>query len=202
MTIAQLYSCRKLTGFGFRSLLEKRETSYSPLVKQGSMQCSSPRTTCWGQSVDGRPSRPLTGEWYGSSLPDSVGTTAFVKSIYHHIQRYATSVALELVFGTHCPTHDDPIIKEYLYVNKETEYLTKPGEHPPIDVFTFLRYVPERWASWKGACKRVRNMQRKFFLGLMDRCLARVRDDKRNGSFMEDLLDNEKEYGFDRENLL
>lgn len=35
----------------------------------------------------------------------------------------------------------------------------------------------------------------------MDRCLARIANDKKNGSYMEHLLEDDVEYGFDREEI-
>ncbi|KAK7692525.1 hypothetical protein QCA50_004155 [Cerrena zonata] len=124
------------------------------------------------------------------------------QNIYDHIQRYATSLVLELVFGVHCPTYDDPLIKEHYEIERQTELLIKPGEHPPIDAFPILRYIPERWTRWRSMCRDIRNRQRKYFLNFVDRCLDRIANEKKTGCFMEYLLENGGEYGFNRENTL
>lgn len=51
-------------------------------------------------------------------------------------------------------------------------------------------------------CRDIRNRQRKYFLNFVDRCLDRIANEKRTGCFMEYLLENGGEYGFNRENTL
>lgn len=101
----------------------------------------------------------------------------------------------------HCSTSNDPIIEIFFKIQREWEYLLRPGGHPPVDVFTLLKYVPERWAPWKTVCRNIRSAHQKFYYDLLNRCLDRIANDKRNGSYMEYLLDNEAESGFDREGI-
>ena len=106
-----------------------------------------------------------------------------------------------MVFGIHCASHDDPIISDFYQCADDLDDLVRPGGHPPIDIFPFLKYVPERWAPWKELCRRLISNHQRYYSDLVDRCLARIARDHRNGSFIEYLLEDGGEYGFDREEI-
>ena len=104
-----------------------------------------------------------------------------------------------MIFGIHCTTYDDPVIETFFEVTEKFEHIIRPGGHPPVSVFPFLKYIPERWAPWKKTCNDIRATHQKFIYDLVDRCVKRIARDKRNGSYMEYLLDTEAQSGFDRE---
>ncbi|CAL1703919.1 unnamed protein product [Somion occarium] len=79
--------------------------------------------------------------------------------------------------------------------------LVKPGGTPPIELIPILRYIPERWAPWKAQAREVRALQRRLYFGLLDLCIDRVDNEKRNGCFIEDVLDHQEEYGLDYEKI-
>ena len=77
--------------------------------------------------------------------------------------------------------------------------LLTPGATPPVDMIPILKSVPERWAKWKRDCRRVRNMQRALFFGLLDETKERLRAGEANGSYMEEVLARQEEFGLDWE---
>ena len=79
------------------------------------------------------------------------------------------------------------------------ERVLEPGAHPPVDLLPILRHVPERWAPWKTLCREVRQLQRELYFGLLEQSERRIKDDNRNGCFMEDILDKSAKFGMDRE---
>ena len=62
-----------------------------------------------------------------------------------------------------------------------------------------MKYVPERWASWKTEVKITRNLQRKLYYGLLERVEARLQKGSFNGCFMETVIENGPRFGLDRE---
>ena len=117
------------------------------------------------------------------------------------MRRYAASVALSVAFGIHCPTIDDPLVVELFQTNMESDHLVRPGGHPPIELLPFLKHVPERWASWKRVCTDIRTRQRKYYMGLLNRCRERIEKNKHNGSYMEYLLEHGDEYNLDEREI-
>jgi hypothetical protein len=76
-----------------------------------------------------------------------------------------------------------------------------PGAHPPIDLLTFLKHVPERWAPWKTLCKEVRRLQRELYFGLLTEMEGRLEKGQENGCYMEEIASRQKEFGLTREQM-
>lgn len=76
-----------------------------------------------------------------------------------------------------------------------------PGAHPPVDLLTFLKYVPERWAPWKTLCKDVRRLQRELYFGLLTEMEERLKKGQENGCFMEEIASRQQEFGLSREQM-
>lgn len=75
------------------------------------------------------------------------------------------------------------------------------GRLPPIDFLPILRYVPERWATWKRTSRYIRRRQRNIFFGLADLCRLRIKEEQRNDCFMEYVIDHQQEYSLTDEML-
>ncbi|KAA1473593.1 cytochrome P450 [Dentipellis sp. KUC8613] len=118
---------------------------------------------------------------------------------YDHVNRYTSSVITSVLAGVRSPRITSPIVVAFIdYVHKWAG-LMEPAAHPPVDVFPILKYVPERWASWKTIVRDVRAGQRRLYFSLIGSCERRVAADQRNGSFLEDVVANLEKYGIDRE---
>lgn len=77
----------------------------------------------------------------------------------------------------------------------------EPGAHPPMDLIPILKRVPERFAAWKKLCKEVRRLQRTLYFSLLSECEQRIHEGRRNGSFMEGIIDRQEEFGMTREHV-
>ncbi|TFY65568.1 hypothetical protein EVG20_g5519 [Dentipellis fragilis] len=118
---------------------------------------------------------------------------------YDHVTRYTSSVITSVLAGVRSPRITSPIVVGFnKFIHKWTG-LMEPTAHPPVDVFPILKYVPERWASWKTIARNVRTLQRQLYFGLIESCERRVAADQQNGSFLEDFVANSDKYGIDRE---
>jgi hypothetical protein len=104
-----------------------------------------------------------------------------------------------LLFGIRCPTYETSIVTDFYHVMELWQNAMEPGANPPVDLLPILRHVPEMWASWKTACRNIRCLQRKLYFGLLDQCETRMLEGRRNGCFMEDVLDKNEKYGMSRE---
>ncbi|CAL1706628.1 unnamed protein product [Somion occarium] len=123
------------------------------------------------------------------------------KQFYTHIYRYSASVIFSVVYGIHCPEFSNTFIQEFFDVTRQFDSVLKPGFAPPVELFPALRNIPERWAPWKRTCKAIRTQQRKLFFGLLDIFTEGLNNGKRNGCFMEHVVDHQDAYDFDREFL-
>ena len=75
--------------------------------------------------------------------------------------------------------------------------ILEPGAQPPVDLLPILKYVPERWARWKGLCKEVRAGQIELYDSFVSMCERRMEQDMRNGSLLESII-GEGKLGTDR----
>ena len=80
---------------------------------------------------------------------------------------------------------------------KKWSGLLEPGAQPPVDLLPILKYVPSRWAQWKGLCSEIRANQYDLYEGLVAQCERRMERNMRNGCFLESVLDDKK-LGADR----
>lgn len=74
-------------------------------------------------------------------------------------------------------------------------------ETPPIDLFPILKYVPERWASWKTLAKRTRELQHDIYFRMLGQAERRLSEgaSKGNDCFIERCLQNQEALGMNRE---
>ncbi|KAK6436231.1 hypothetical protein LTR95_007574 [Oleoguttula sp. CCFEE 5521] len=111
-----------------------------------------------------------------------------------HIRRYASSVILSSVFGRRGPSFHDHDVQELYRVQDEFSEILQPGNTPPADMFTFLKYIPTSMAEWKQRAAAVRKGQQDLYLGLLAKTKKRVERGEFVNCFMDRLLSkNERE---------
>jgi hypothetical protein len=109
---------------------------------------------------------------------------------------------MSVILGVRMPRANTPFFLEIWKMVEWRVYMSAPTSYPPIDIFPFLKWLPERFASWKTACRELYQLQR----GLLERMVQPVKDrlarDEGNGCFMETLYQRAKEWDLDEEALL
>lgn len=108
---------------------------------------------------------------------------------------------MSVVYGIRSPRYETKEATAFFEMEKRWTQLMEPGAHPPVDLLPFLKYVPERWAPWKQACKHVRSLQRNLYFGLLDDCENRLRKGEGNGCYMEEVIERQDALGLDHELL-
>lgn len=108
---------------------------------------------------------------------------------------------LSVAFGTRSPRLTNSFISEFFNVQRKFEQILGPGKTPPMDIFPILKYVPERWASWKTTAREIKAGHQKLWYGLLEMCERRIQENRRVGCFIEHVLDNPKQYELTREQL-
>lgn len=106
---------------------------------------------------------------------------------------------LSTTFGTRCPRYEDSLAATFIAIEHDFDDLLAPGAHPPLDVIPLLQYVPERWASWKTLCKNLKKRQKTFYYDLLNACEQRMKNNRANGCFLEDVISNQQSLGLTRD---
>ncbi|KAI3619486.1 cytochrome p450 [Moniliophthora roreri] len=121
------------------------------------------------------------------------------ENFFKHLSRYSNSVIMSVLWGKRCPRYNTKEAVEIVEAGRIWARLLVPGVIPPIDVFPFLNYIPERWADWKGKVNYLKERQRRTHFGLLDDCARRMKNGEANGCYMEEVLRRQEEWGLDRD---
>ncbi|TFK49876.1 cytochrome P450 [Heliocybe sulcata] len=119
------------------------------------------------------------------------------KDFFDSIRRFSMSVILSVTFGKRAPHTRTRELLAFFEMHPLWERILMPGSYAPVDFLPFLKYVPERWAAWKGDCKRVKKMQEDLYFGLMEETKHRLeKKGQENGSYMETVIKKADEWGY------
>lgn len=121
------------------------------------------------------------------------------KAVTTHINRQAISIVLSTVFGIRAPQFENSFASDFLEIEHTLEGFFEPGAIPPVDILPILKYIPAFLAPWKSKCSELRKRYQSLFSGLRDICKARVQNGRRNGCYLEDVLDQQEKLGLSRE---
>lgn len=75
---------------------------------------------------------------------------------YNHIRRYSTSVILATVFGLRGSTFDSPRVKQLYHVQDQNTAINELGATPPVDIFPFLKSLPDFVSPWRIWARNIR----------------------------------------------
>lgn len=78
----------------------------------------------------------------------------------------------------------------------------EPGNTPPVDIYSFLHWVPQRFfGNWVSRAKGVSAEMNKLYSGVLDYVQERRRTVGNKGSFMDTVLDQNEKLGLTRHQL-
>lgn len=110
-------------------------------------------------------------------------------------------MAKSVIYGKRIPQYASPEATEFFEILHELEHAVTPGTHPPIDLLPFLKWVPDRWAPWMKECYRIRDRRNKVHFTLLEECERRVARGDDANSFIEGILERQKEYDLERADI-
>lgn len=103
------------------------------------------------------------------------------------------STVTTLVYGKRLPQYKGTEAETYFKGVKLLNEVMDPTAHPPIDLFPALKYVPARWASWKGLCARAKALRDGLYTGLFTEVEQKVASGTDVGSYLGNILLNLEE---------
>lgn len=86
---------------------------------------------------------------------------------YDHIRRYSTAVILASVFGLRGTSFESPRVKALYHVQDQFTNITEIGATPPVDIFPWLKSLPNFISGWRKWALSVRSEQRALYFTLM-----------------------------------
>lgn len=135
--------------------------------------------------------------WELLGLSDGGGDAAAELTAYHrYVLRYFGAVILASVFGVRGKDSDaQSRVGRFFSVQDEWAGILDQGQTPPLDIFPWLKYVPEfltPWKGWKERANFLRTRQKSFYRELHAETQARVNAGKSQDCFMSKLIINQK----------
>ncbi len=109
---------------------------------------------------------------------------------------------MSVILGVRVPRANTPFFHELWEMIEWRFYMSAPTSYPPIDILPFLKRLPERFASWKTACRELYQLQRGIVKKMLHPVKDRLARSEGNGCFMEILHQRAKEWDLDEEALL
>lgn len=122
---------------------------------------------------------------------------------YDHIRRYSTGVILSSVFGVRGPEFDHPNVTRLYHVQDQFTAILETGAAPPVDIFPFLKRLPDFISPWRRWALQIRKEQRQLYLELLQDVKDRRARGVRRNCFMDQLLDESlrEKYELDDEHI-
>lgn len=118
---------------------------------------------------------------------------------YQYIQRYSSAVVLASVYGQRGSDPQSPKIQEIYSIMERFLALMEPGATPPVDMITFLQYLPDFMCWWKREAKAIRRDEKKLYAELVDETRSRSQQGKSPDCFLIHMFEEQRKHGISDE---
>jgi cytochrome P450 len=103
------------------------------------------------------------------------------------------------VYGYRTPSIYTSHMTKLYHLMENWASIMEPGNAPPLDVFPFLRYVPEQLlGSWRSRALAVRAEMESLYNSLQCKAETRRTTKKSSTCFMDTVLDQQESLAYDR----
>ncbi|OCL13013.1 cytochrome P450 [Glonium stellatum] len=120
---------------------------------------------------------------------------------YDHIRRYSTAVILASVFGLQGESFDSPRVKALYHVQDQLTQITELGATLPVDVFPFLKSLPNFLSPWRSWASAIRKEHRELWFGLMRESKLSMQRNKNLDCFLNRMVKDQEKSGLDDEHI-
>ena len=119
-----------------------------------------------------------------------------------HPKRYSNSIACSTLFGVRSPKIDTPHMKRLYDLMENWSVVMEPGNTPPVDLFPFLHYVPERvFGNWRSRASNVGDEMNGLYSDMLVQLEQRREKIGSQGSFMDRVLDKSDKMDLNRHQI-
>lgn len=120
---------------------------------------------------------------------------------YDHIRRYSTSVILASVFGLRGPTFDSPRVEALYHVQDQNTAINELGATPPIDIFPFLKSLPNFMSPWRKWAMDIRRDYQALLHRLVDEAKENAERPDAPDCFLMKMLREKDKNGLDEQKI-
>ncbi|KAF2491503.1 putative cytochrome P450 [Lophium mytilinum] len=113
-----------------------------------------------------------------------------------HSKRFSNSIIMSLIYGIRTPNIETPHMKKLYALMENWSQVMEPGNTPPVDIFPFLRWIPERFlGNWASRARSVHKEMNALYSQYIDLVIQRRGIEGNKQSFMENVLDQKENLG-------
>ncbi|QGA18020.1 hypothetical protein EYB26_005698 [Talaromyces marneffei] len=110
-----------------------------------------------------------------------------------HPRRFGNSIMTSIMYGVRASTVDAPHMYRVFDTIEHFEEIIQLGATPPVDVFPFLKYIPEcLLGNWVSRAKHVKRIMLATYTAGIDHIKNRRKRLGARNTFIDQLLDDEK----------
>ncbi|KAK3937785.1 phenol 2-monooxygenase [Diplogelasinospora grovesii] len=119
-----------------------------------------------------------------------------------HPKRFSNSIIMSLIYGTRTPDCETRHMVKLYHLMENWSTVMEPGNTPPVDIFPFLKYLPESLLGmWRSRAQDVGREMNALYSEWVEHVVTRRRLSGRRDTFLDRVLDNEEKNGIDRHGL-
>lgn len=100
-----------------------------------------------------------------------------------------------VTFGQSVVNIHSPETETFVQNAHDFNHIMGIGVTPPLDLIPILKYIPERWAWWKTACRDIKARHRVYYGKLMKPCQDRAVSGAESRCFIQSVLEKKQELG-------
>lgn len=135
--------------------------------------------------------------WELLGLRDNGGDDAASLTVYHrYVLRYFGAVILASVFGVRGKDSDaQSRVGRFFLIQDEWAGILTQGQTPPMDIFPWMKHVPDfltPWKGWRERAETIKTRQRGLYQELLAETEMRVKAGRSTDCFMGKLIINQK----------
>jgi cytochrome P450 len=119
-----------------------------------------------------------------------------------HPKRFTNSIVMSLVYGIRTPTINTAHMVKLYDVLEEWSQVMEAGNTPPLDIFPWLKWVPEQMLGmWRSRAKHVGKEMNALYSEWGDAVVERRKHSGRRDCFLDRVLDKEDKLEMDRRGI-
>lgn len=120
---------------------------------------------------------------------------------YDHIRLYSTAVILASGFGLRAASFDSPRVKALYHVQDQLTQITEIGATPPVDIFPFLKYLPDFLCPWRKWARDIRKEHQALWFDLMRDSKRHMQKTDAPECFLSRMVKDQEKSGLDDEHI-
>jgi cytochrome P450 len=106
------------------------------------------------------------------------------------------------VFGIRSPTCETEHMERLYHLMENWSKVMETGNTPPVDIYPFLHYVPERFlGNWRSRASVVRDEMNSLYRAQVERVISRREASIVKDSFMDTVLNQNAKLGYTKHQL-